>query len=241
MAGIVVLPTYNEFKNLAPMVEGILGQLSDFHILIVDDNSPDGTGALADQLRQENPQQIFVLHRPIKEGLGQAYLAAFRFCLKNNYEKIIQMDADFSHPLSLLRQLVNNLDHYDLVLGSRYIPGGGVSNWGYLRRMISKAGNRYAGWALKQKISDLTGGYKAFNSKVLKFLVNSTLFTTGYAFQIETTVRIIGEGFSYQELPFVFQEREAGSSKMSRKDVLEGFLKVFQLRRELKQLRNSKP
>lgn len=231
---IIILPTYNESQNLSELCGSIRTTLPQVHILIVDDNSPDGTGALADKLSQENPGEIFVLHRDSKEGLGKAYLAGFQYCLKMGYDRFVQMDADFSHPASLLPRMIEELEDYDFVLGSRYIPGGGIPNWNFFRRMLSKGGNIYAKILLKQNIADLTGGFKAFNRPVINYLLQRPISSAGYIFQIETTVRAIAAGFSYKELPFQFMERRKGVSKMSKKIILEGFIKVLQLRKELK-------
>lgn len=235
LKSVVILPTYNESENLPKIVPAILATLPQTHILVVDDNSPDGTGKIADDLSQQFPNQIFVLHRQAKEGLGRAYLAAFRHVLDLGYEQIIQMDADFSHPIEVLPHLLKGLESYDFVVGSRYISGGGVANWSLLRRLISRGGNLYAKIVLGQPIQDLTGGFKAFHRRVLKFLTNTPIQSVGYHFQIETTTRALNEGFSCGEIPFVFQERAQGHSKMSKSIFFEALWQTLQLRQTLKQ------
>ncbi len=228
---IVILPTYNEAENICPMVEAIFAQIPSTQILIVDDNSPDGTGKIADNLAKNKPEQVFVLHRPKKEGLGKAYLEAFHQVLKMNVDQIIQMDTDFSHPPSLLPKLLEALRQYDFVLGCRYIKGGGTQNWSFKRRLLSRMGNLYAKTVLNLPIHDLTGGFKAFNRRVIEHLVTCPIDSQGYNFQIETTARALAAGFKCVEIPFVFIERENGTSKMSRGVVWEAVVKTFRLRK----------
>lgn len=231
---LILLPTYNEANNLPSIVLAILTILPKTHILVVDDNSPDGTGRLADSLSQKYKDQVFVMHRAAKQGLGKAYLAAFRYAVDHGYEHILQMDADFSHPVEVLPKLLAALKNYDFVLGSRYVAGGGVSNWGFVRRLISRGGNFYAKLVLGQKVQDLTGGLKAFHHRVVKFLLSAPIQSVGYHFQIETTVRALSEGFTCKEVPFIFQERQAGHSKMSKKIFFEAFWQSIKLRFSLK-------
>lgn len=239
MKAMVVLPTYNEMSNLKRMVESLLAQQSPLQILIVDDNSPDGTGKLADQLSQAYPDKVFVCHRPCKEGLGKAYLEGFRKALDLGADFVIQMDCDFSHPVSLIPSLLNSLETHDFALASRYISGGGTQNWGFMRKLISRGGNFYARWVLNTPIKDLTGGFKAFRKEVVAFLLNCPLDSSGYSFQIETTSFARAAGFQYHEIPFLFVDRVAGHSKMSKGIIVEAFLKTWNLRNKLKQVRQS--
>ncbi|MBF0493193.1 MAG: polyprenol monophosphomannose synthase [Deltaproteobacteria bacterium] len=231
----VVLPTYNEIENLQKIVEAIFYHLPHTHLLIVDDNSPDGTGKIADQLASEKPEQIFVLHRLKKEGLGRAYLAGFKRVLELGAEIIIQMDADFSHPPSLLPLMIKELAQVDFVLPSRYIKNGGTQNWGVLRQIISRGGNLYARLVLKSPVHDLTGGFKAFRRPVLEYLLSCPIQANGYSFQIEMTTRALQKGFHFKEIPFIFVDREDGKSKMSKKIVFEALFKTYRLRKELLQ------
>jgi len=233
MSTLVILPTYNEAENLASLIQEILTFVPQSDILVVDDNSPDKTGELANTLAK-NDTRIHVLHRKTKEGLGRAYLAGFEWALAHAYEKILQMDADGSHPPSLLPQLVGQLDHFDFVLGSRYVPGGGVKNWSILRQWISKGGNFYARKLLASPIQDLTGGFKGFRKKVVEHLLQNPISSEGYCFQIETTFRAFQKGFSYKEIPFIFTERRGGHSKMSKAIVWEAIFGVYRLRNSVK-------
>ncbi len=234
MRTLVVLPTYNEAENLKPMVEAIFAQIPTSHILVVDDRSPDGTGEIADQLARDFPKKVYVLHRPAKDGLGKAYQAAFAQALKMGFEQIMQMDVDFSHPVSLLPKMIQQLDNHDFVLGSRYVPGGGTKNWSFKRKFISRMGNLYAKKILKLPIQDLTGGFKAFNRRVLEYLLQFPIESHGYNFQIEMTARALAAGFTCIEVPFLFTERRQGKSKMTKGIIFEAFWKIFRLRRILK-------
>jgi dolichol-phosphate mannosyltransferase len=226
----VILPTYNEAENLERIVGAVLEQLPDSgRVLVVDDNSPDGTGELADQLAASNPS-ISVLHRPLKEGLGPAYLAGFRVALDGGAERIVEMDADFSHDPSYLPKLIGAADHFDLVIGSRYVPGGGVTDWGPMRRFISRGGSSYARLALGLPVRDLTGGFKCFRREVLEAINLETIEARGYAFQVETTYRAIRAGFRVVEIPIVFKDRADGTSKMSRSIVAEAIWRVPAMR-----------
>jgi dolichol-phosphate mannosyltransferase len=199
-------------------------------ILVVDDNSPDGTGALADRLAAAEPR-VRVLHRERKEGLGRAYLAAFRWALDAGYQYIIEMDADFSHdPRHLPTLLDTAVGGADVVLGSRYVEGGGTVNWGVMRQLISRGGSLYARTILGVRIRDLTGGFKCFRRHVLETLDLEHVQSTGYAFQIELTYRALQRGFDVREIPIVFEDRRVGQSKMSRKIFLEAFVGVVRLR-----------
>ena len=226
----VILPTYNEAENLERIVAAVLEQLPPSRrVLVVDDNSPDGTGEIADRLAEED-DSVAVLHRQMKEGLGPAYLAGFRVALEGGAQRIIEMDADFSHDPAYLPELIAATDDADLAIGSRYIPGGGVSDWGPMRRFISRGGSAYARVALGLPVKDLTGGFKCFRREVLESISLETIEARGYAFQVETTYRAIRAGFRVVEVPIVFKDRTDGSSKMSRAIVAEAMWRVPAMR-----------
>src|SRR5262245_17397073 len=211
---IICLPTYNERENLEPMLRALAEVLPDGgRVLVVDDNSPDGTGELADGLAADLPF-VDVLHRPRKEGLGLAYLAAFEPAISTGAELVLTMDCDFSHDPQDVPRLLEASREADLVLGSRYVAGGRVENWGALRRFVSSGGSLYARTLLGVGIRDLTGGFKCYRREVLERIDLSTITSTGYAFQIETTYRAVRAGFRVREIPITFADREAGSSKM---------------------------
>jgi len=227
---LVCIPTYNERDNLEAITGAVLAADPRVDILVVDDNSPDGTGRLADELAAKEPR-IRVLHREKKQGLGRAYLHAFRWALDAGYQFICEMDADFSHdPRFLPRLLDEALAGADLVLGSRYVPGGGTVNWGILRQFISKGGSLYARTILGVPVRDLTGGFKCFRRRVLETLDLQAVRSTGYAFQIELTYRTLKNGFSVAEIPIVFEDRRVGQSKMSKKIFVEALTMVWKLR-----------
>jgi dolichol-phosphate mannosyltransferase len=226
----VILPTYNEAENLERITDAILEQLRESgHVLVVDDNSPDGTGEIADRLAERN-KRIEVLHRAVKEGLGPAYLAGFHVALDAGAERVIEMDADFSHDPAYLPQLIEATESADLALGSRYVPGGGVTEWGPLRRFVSRGGSAYARLALGLRIRDLTGGFKCFRRIVLETIDLDTIQARGYAFQVETTYRAIKAGFRVVEVPIVFKDRADGRSKMSKGIVAEAIWRVPTMR-----------
>ena len=225
----LVLPTYNEAENVGALVRAALPELEasglPHRILIVDDNSPDGTGALADELAREL-ECVQVLHRPGKQGLGRAYLAGFAVALSAGADLVMEMDADFSHDPADLPRLIAAAEAADLVLGSRYVPGGGVTQWGRMRRFVSRGGSAYARWLLGVPVRDLTGGFKCFNRRVLEAIDLEDVQADGYGFQIELTYKAIRAGFTVTEVPITFREREVGSSKMTSKIVLEAVWKV---------------
>lgn len=226
----LVLPTYNEAENIEPFVAAVRDKLpASARVLIVDDNSPDGTGRIADRLASEH-ENVEVLHRPCKEGLGPAYIAGFRRALAGGAELVLEMDSDFSHDPAYLPRLLEAAERADLVLGSRYVPGGGVSDWGALRRAISRGGSAYARLVLGVKVRDLTGGFKCFRREVLEAIGLDTIEARGYAFQVEMTYRAIRAGFRVVEVPIVFRDRRAGSSKMDRSIVAEAVWRVPLLR-----------
>jgi dolichol-phosphate mannosyltransferase len=227
---LVCIPTYNERENIEAIVQAVLKADPRVDILVVDDNSPDGTGQLADALAAKD-SRVRVLHREKKEGLGRAYLAAFRWALAEGYTYILEMDADFSHdPRYLPSFLDAALAGADLVLGSRYVTGGGTVNWGVGRQIISKGGSLYARTILGVGVHDLTGGFKCFNRRVLEGIGLDQVQSTGYAFQIELTYRTLKKGFTVREIPIVFEDRRVGQSKMSRKIFLEALTMVWKLR-----------
>jgi len=230
LRALVCLPTYDEKDNVVPMTEAILAATPDVDVLIIDDNSPDGTGQLADGIAAREPR-VKVLHRAGKEGLGKAYLAGFDWALGHGYELILEMDADFSHDPKYLPGMLEAARGADLVLGSRNIPGGGTVNWGVGRKIISRGGSLYARTILGIPVRDLTGGFKCFHRKVLESIDLATVECSGYAFQIELTFRALRRGFRVVEFPIVFVDRRVGQSKMSKRIVLEALRKVWSIRR----------
>ena len=233
MAGTpwVVLPTYNEAGNVETVVRAILAALPGAHVLVVDDASPDGTGAIAGRLAEEHPE-VEVLHRPGKVGLGQAYVSGFSRALAAGASHVIQMDADLSHdPADLPRLLAAADEGADLVLGSRYVPGGGVEDWGLLRRVLSRGGCAYARLVLGVPVRDLTGGFKCFREDALRAIdYASVVRSQGYAFQVELTFRALRCGLCVREIPITFRERRRGESKMSGAIALEAAVLVPRLR-----------
>jgi dolichol-phosphate mannosyltransferase len=225
----VCLPTYNERENLEPMLRA-LGE-HGVRVLVIDDNSPDGTGRLADRLAQEL-EYVDVLHRPRKEGLGPAYIAGFRHALADGAERILEMDCDFSHDPKDVSRLIAATEDADLALGSRYVEGGEVADWGVVRRAVSAAGSVYARVLLSLQVRDLTGGFKCYRADVLRTIDLDAIDSKGYAFQIETTYRALRAGFRVIEVPIRFVDREVGGSKMSGAIVLEAIWKVPALRLE---------
>jgi dolichol-phosphate mannosyltransferase len=226
----VCLPTYNERENLEPMVAALRDVLPpDARILVIDDASPDGTGALADELAAAD-DRIAVLHRERKEGLGPAYVAGFHHALEGGAELVVEIDCDFSHDPKDVPRLLAAAEDADLVLGSRYVEGGGVRNWGLVRRWISAGGSAYARIILGTRVRDLTGGFKCYRREVLETIPLDRISSKGYAFQIETTYRAQRAGFRIVEVPITFADREVGHSKMSRTIVLEAIWRVPSLR-----------
>jgi dolichol-phosphate mannosyltransferase len=231
----LILPTYDEAENIEAIVRAADGVLAracpDGHrILVVDDGSPDGTGAIADRLAAELPDEVEVLHRPAKSGLGRAYLDGFGRALEGGATLVCEMDADFSHDPADLERLLRAADDVDLVLGSRYVPGGRVEGWGLLRRVISRWGCWYAQRVLGLDVRDLTGGFKCFRREVLEAIGLETVRSQGYAFQVELTYRAVRNGFRVREVPIAFRDREVGRSKMSARIALEAVWRVPQMR-----------
>jgi len=235
----IIVPTYNERENIGPLTDAILGAVAEAHILIVDDASPDGTGQMADEMALATPA-IAVLHRASKQGLGRAYVAAFKELIGRRADIVVQMDADFSHPVRFLPSLLEPLltGQADVVLGSRYVKGGKVPRWNILRRLVSRGGSVFAGIVLLMPYHDLTGGFKAWLTPVLRDIDLDRLHAGGYAFQIETTFQARLAGARVVEVPITFEERRAGTSKMSMTIVLEAFRLVLALR--VKNLRRRK-
>jgi len=236
----VVLPTYNEIENLPAIAPAILDRLPGSTLLVVDDSSPDGTGELADRMASENPR-VQVLHRAEKQGLGRAYVAGFRQALAAGAGRVVQMDADWSHDPVYLAQLVDHLGGTgptsqgagaDLVIGSRYVKGGAVRNWGLMRKMISRGGSTFARTVLRLSPTDLTGGFKAWRGPMLASLPWDRLHSGGYVFQIESTFLASRYGARVAEIPIVFVDRRLGASKMSRRIIFEAFVVVLRLRWE---------
>jgi dolichol-phosphate mannosyltransferase len=229
----LILPTYNEAENIEPLVRAVLPQLEstglEHTVLIVDDNSPDGTGEIADRLAAET-ERVRVLHRPHKEGLGRAYLAGFEVALAEGAELILEMDSDFSHDPADLPRLIAAAGAADLALGSRYVPGGGVLDWGIVRRALSRGGSAYARLLLGVPVHDLTGGFKCFHRRVLETIDLKGVHADGYGFQIELTYRAVRAGFTLTEVPITFRERRVGRSKMTARIALEAVWKVPALR-----------
>jgi len=232
MRAMICVPTYNERDNLEPMVRALGGQLDTDRdrVLVIDDNSPDGTGALADELADELPW-VEVLHRPRKEGLGPAYLAGFRHAIAAGAELVVEIDCDFSHdPADVPRLIASCEAGTDVALGSRWVDGGGTVNWGSGRKLISRGGSLYARTILGVDIRDLTGGFKCFRREVLEAIELEAIAAKGYGFQIETTYRVLRKGFSVAEIPITFVDRRVGESKMGGSIVVEAMLQVPVLR-----------
>jgi dolichol-phosphate mannosyltransferase len=228
---VVCLPTYNERENLEAMVQA-LGEVLDTSrdgVLVIDDGSPDGTGEIADRLAREVPW-VSVLHRERKEGIGPAYIAGFRRLLAEGAELMLEMDCDFSHDPADVPRLIEAAADADLVLGSRYVPGGGTENWGFVRRFISRGGCLYAQVLLGVRVRDLTGGFKCFRRETLEAIDLDAVSARGYGFQIETTYRVLRKGLRVREIPIRFVERRAGASKMTGSIVAEAMWKVPALR-----------
>ena len=222
---LVIIPTYNESESLPGVLERLRHAVPDAHVLVADDNSPDGTGALADALAAKD-DHVHVLHRAGKEGLGKAYLAGFAWGLERGYDVIVEMDADGSHRPEELPRLLAQIPHADVVLGSRWVPGGSVVNWPASRRVLSQGGSLYTRLALGIPTRDATGGYRAYRASALRALDLGTVESNGYCFQIDLLWRALQRGLIVREVPITFVEREAGTSKMSGRIVREALLNV---------------
>jgi glycosyltransferase involved in cell wall biosynthesis len=224
---LVVIPTFNERDNIAEVVDRLFAACRGCDLLVVDDSSPDGTGAFVEQLARSE-RRISLMSRSGKSGLGTAYIAGFRWGIERGYEAIVAMDADLSHDPAAVPALLEALEvnHADLAIGSRYVPGGGVSNWGRVRRALSRAGNAYARLWLRFDVRDATSGFRAYRSSVLEGMELSSFRAEGYAFQIETAWRTHQDGGRIVEVPITFEERHGGRSKLSRRIVFEALLRV---------------
>lgn len=228
---LIIIPTYNESENIPPLLDAIWKTAPEVHILIVDDNSPDGTAKIVKGIQEQN-KHLFLLERPGKNGLGTAYIAGFRWALEHGYGKVIQMDADFSHDPQVLPTMLAKLNTSSVVIGSRYIQGGGTLHWSFFRKCISKAGSFYARTILGIPIHDFTGGFNGWRSSVLKAVDLSTIKSQGYSFQIELKYKAACAKFQPLEIPITFNERRSGQSKMSSKIILEAIRAVWRIRRE---------
>lgn len=229
MKTLVIIPTYNESENIEKIVPEILEKDPSIDVLIVDDNSPDGTGELADKMVEKN-SKIFVMHREKKAGLGTAYKTGFRYALENGYDYIFEMDADFSHDPKYIPSFLEAIKEADLVLGSRYISGVNVINWPMSRLLLSYYANVYTRWVTGLPVKDATGGFKCFRRKVLESVDLDKVKSEGYSFQIEVSLRAWKRGFKIKEIPIVFEDRREGKSKMSKKIVREAVWMVWKLR-----------
>src|ERR1051326_1637426 len=229
MKTIIIIPTYNELENLRPLLEAVFSNAPHTDILIIDDNSPDGTGALADTIAAHNPQ-VHVMHRAGKLGLGTAYIAGFKYAVEHQYDAAFEMDADFSHDPRYLPDFLKAIESADLVIGSRYVKGGGTPNWSLLRRFISGGGNIFARVMLGIPVHDCTPGYRCYRRTVLESIGLDTIESQGYAFQVELAYRVYKRGFKIVETPIIFLDRRVGKSKMSRAIFLEGFTWVVRAR-----------
>ncbi|MBV8694362.1 MAG: polyprenol monophosphomannose synthase [Ktedonobacteraceae bacterium] len=229
MKTVIIIPTYNEVENLRPLLETTLSHVPETDILIVDDNSPDGTGQLADQIHEEDAR-VHVLHRAGKLGLGTAYIAGFKYAIAHGYDAAFEMDADFSHDPRYLPDFLKAIEKADLVIGSRYIRGGDTPNWSPMRRLISGAGNIFARFMLGIPVHDCTAGFRCYRREVLEGIDLDTVQSQGYAFQVELAYRVMQQGFKIVEIPIIFLDRRVGKSKMSRKIIMEAFAYVLRTR-----------
>jgi dolichol-phosphate mannosyltransferase len=225
---LIVIPTYNEAENLEPLVSAILAQNCDFDILVIDDNSPDGTGEIADRLAAELPA-VHASHRPGKMGLGTAYVAGFSWALAKEYDYVLEMDCDFSHHPRYLPRFLEEIASADLVIGSRYVKGGGTQNWGALRKLISGGGNTFARLMLGLKTRDCTGGFRCYRREMLQKVPWQEMHLKGYAFQVGSVYYVEGLGGRVSEFPIIFEDRRVGHSKMSFKIVIEAFTYVMRM------------
>jgi dolichol-phosphate mannosyltransferase len=223
------MPTYNEAENIRPITSAIHDVVPGVHILVIDDDSPDGTGDIADELADAD-ERIHVLHRTEKAGLGPAYIAGFGWAIEHGYDCVFEMDADFSHQPKYLPEMIAQLEHYDVVIGSRYVAGGGTENWGAIRRFISRGGGIYARTILGVDIQDLTAGFIGWQRHVLESIDLATVEASGYVFQIEMKYRAHQQGFDILEIPITFPDREVGESKMTTSIALEAITRVWKIR-----------
>ena len=237
---VVLLPTYNEAGNLEPMLCAIRGQLPDAYVMVIDDNSPDGTGLIADRVAAQDPH-VKVAHRPGKQGLGVAYRWGYRRALDDGFDFVIQMDCDFSHDPKDLPRLRALLDEHPAVVGSRRVPGGGAVGWPWYRNLVSTCGSLYARTVLASPVHDLTTGFKGFRRATLEKLDLGALRSDGFGFQIEVTASLLALGVPVFEMPILFSDRKVGQSKMSTKIFVEAMLKVWQVRARARELARTGP
>ena len=231
MKTLIIIATYNERDNIVPLLNDIFTTVPEVDVLVIDDSSPDKTYELVEELQSDKySKQLFLLKRAGKLGLGTAYVAGFNWGLERNYEVIMHMDADFSHNPKYIPQFLREIKTNDLVIGSRYIDGGGVVNWGFIRKCISRGGSIYSRAILGIKIHDLTGGFKCFRRNVLESIGINELKSTGYSFQVETTYKTYLNGFKIKEIPIIFEDRRVGQSKMSSTIFLEALLMIIKLK-----------
>ena len=229
MKTLIIIPTYNEVGNLRPLLQEIFTYALACDVLIIDDNSYDGTSELADEIHAERAA-VKVIHRPSKLGLGTAYITGFKYALAHGYDAVFEMDADFSHNPQYLPGFLQAIEHADLVIGSRYIPGGKTPDWSPLRRLISGSGNIFARLLLGIPVRDCTAGFRCYRTEVFRNVDLDTIQSEGYAFQVELTYHVLKQGFRIVEIPIVFMDRRVGKSKMSRKIVIEALTYVLQTR-----------
>lgn len=229
MKSLVIIPTYNEAENIASIIEAVRAEVPDVEILVVDDNSPDGTGQIVAS-KQKTDSKLHLLKRPGKQGLGRAYLAGFEWGLNAGFEILVEMDADFSHRPEDLKKILIAAQGTDFVVGSRYVPGGKTVNWGLMRKIISRGGSLYSRLILGYPLRDWTGGFNAWRRSVLEGIDYLTVKSEGYSFQIELKYRSLKRGFKPLEVPIVFEDRRIGQSKMSFKIVIEAFYRVWGMR-----------
>lgn len=229
---LVIVPTYNERENIERLIDAVLAIDTAVELLVVDDNSPDGTGEIVERLASTRPERLSVVHRPTKAGIGPAYLAGFAYSLDRDYSIIVTMDADLSHDPAHLPRLLDTLYDADVALGSRYVAGGGTVGWPLHRRLISRLGGIYARFVLGVHVNDLTSGFKAYRREVVEQLLRTGLRSDGYGFQIETVYRALQAWYRVVEVPIIFHDRTAGRSKLSRRIILEAMVMVWRLRFE---------
>jgi dolichol-phosphate mannosyltransferase len=238
---LIIIPTYNEIQNIKKLISRIFENVdSQTHVLVMDDNSPDGTGELVDVIASTNPR-VHVIHRPKKMGLGTAYVAGFKYAIENKYDVVFEMDSDFSHDPKYLPVFQKEIETCDAVVGSRYVPGGGVLNWGLGRKILSRGGSLYAKALLGLPLNDLTGGFNCWRRHVLEAIDPDSLRSDGYSFQIEIKYRAHCRGFKIKEVPIIFEDRYLGQSKMSKKIVFEAMYRVLQLRFSPQPVRKMMP
>ena len=231
LKAVVVVPTYNEIQNIDSLLEALLGLPGEIHVLVVDDGSPDGTGGRVDEWVRKEPR-VGVIHRPRKMGLGTAYIAGFTRVLAEGYEAVIQMDADFSHRPDYVPELLAKVSDYDLVIGSRYTPGGGTSGWGLHRRVLSRGANAFARGMLGFSVRDCTAGFRCYRAEALRKIDFTSVLAEGYSFLVEMLYRTLKTGARVAEIPIIFEERRHGKSKISRAEVFRAIGTVLRLSRE---------